>query len=701
MVMVKAIMPTIQSNRLLTYSPELENGLPLYVSSNCFPMKAQLLEPAGSSFHAAALRSIGYDEEKKANNEQTQPNEKHDKFKPYFDSYSKFDGNKKSGGHYQHDHYSLLGLGNLRYLATEDQIRRSYREAALRHHPDKQASILLAELSEKAREAKKEEIEQHFKSIQEAYEVLIDPVQRRIYDSTDEFDDDVPSDCAPKDYFKVFGPVFARNGRWSLVQPFPVLGDDDTPVEDVDYFFDFWYGFKSWREFPHADDFDLEQADSREHKRWMERQNAKLREKAKKEEYARIRSLVDNAYKRDPRLIRRKEEEKKEKLRKKEAKLKAKRMKEEEEKRIVEEERLRKEATEKRAAEEVATQRKAREKEKKLLRKERARLRVLSGSIVSEKLLGITEEDVASLCMSLAINRIRNLCGRADWKEGVERAQLLKNVLEGRDDCTEPYVVKDVEQKVSLPHHSIDKNAEQNGNCSGQRIDESVEQNGSSCSQSTDTTVKQIGSLQDPSINKTLEQNSSLQANSVDSTVKQNGSFQVQNISEGGAKQVESLSDGGEEEEGPIHQRPDDSKVLDSSIENRKPVKSVASALTTREDFEVDSKSANGNIKITFPVGKENGISKQHLNGLALQSPDKKVSSGGNIPPPNGDVAVADPQDEWSPIHEEALRRALKTFSKDTRERWDNVTAAVPSKTKNQCMKKAAEMKDTFKSRRN
>eukprot|EP01018_Ginkgo_biloba_P014653 Gb_10794 [translate_table: standard] len=69
-----------------------------------------------------------------------------------------------------------------------------------------------------------------------------------------------------------------------------------------------YFNFKSWREFPHVDDFDLEQVESREHKRWMERENVKLREKARKEEYGRIRSLVDNAYKRDPRLIRRKEE---------------------------------------------------------------------------------------------------------------------------------------------------------------------------------------------------------------------------------------------------------------------------------------------------------------------------------------------------------------------------------------------------------
>ncbi|CAD6264023.1 unnamed protein product [Miscanthus lutarioriparius] len=191
---------------------------------------------------------------------------------------------------------------------------------ALKHHPDKQDALILAETTEAAKQAKKDEIESHFKAIQEAYEVLIDPTKRRIYDSTYEFDDDVRTDCAPQDFFKVFGPAFMRNGSWSVAQPIPSLGDDTTPVEEVDKFYNFWYNFKSWREFPDDDEYDLQQGESREHKRWMERQNAKLQEKAKKAEYARVRTLVDNAYKKDPRIQRRKEEEKAEKQRRKEVK---------------------------------------------------------------------------------------------------------------------------------------------------------------------------------------------------------------------------------------------------------------------------------------------------------------------------------------------------------------------------------------------
>lgn len=49
-----------------------------------------------------------------------------------------------------------------------------------------------------------------------------------------------------------------------MIQPVPSLGDDDTNMVGVDNFYDFWWTFKSWREFPHVDEFDLEEAENRE-----------------------------------------------------------------------------------------------------------------------------------------------------------------------------------------------------------------------------------------------------------------------------------------------------------------------------------------------------------------------------------------------------------------------------------------------------
>ncbi|KAL8201115.1 hypothetical protein R6Q57_012454 [Mikania cordata] len=438
----------------ITYSDELLNGEEIHVSSNCFPVKASCFEPAGHSFHEMALKLCGcfvYEKKNVEDNDENFQKDKEQEFMQSSDSYSSSKGKKKSGDEAnRQDHYALLGLGNLRYLATDDQIRKSYRETALKHHPDKQAALLLLEDSEAAKQSKKDEIENRFKSIQEAYEVLIDPVKRRIFDSTDKFDDEIPTDCGPQDFFKVFGPAFLRNGRWSITQPIPLLGDENTPLNNVDLFYDFWYGFKNWREFPHADEYDLEEAESRDEKRWMERQNAKLSEKARKEEYARIRSLVDNAYKRDPRLLKRKEMLKAEKQKKKEAKFMAKKLQVEEAARVAEEERLKKEEAEKQAAETAAHQKKIKEKEKKLLRKERTRLRTISTNVVTQHLLNLNYDDVENLCMSLDILKLKNLCDDLEIQEECVQAELLKKALNNLDPSEKDYVLNYSQQNGTV-----------------------------------------------------------------------------------------------------------------------------------------------------------------------------------------------------------------------------------------------------------
>ena len=74
----------------------------------------------------------------------------------------------------------------------------AYRKVALEKHPDKAGAAV-------ADAATKFAIEEHFKNIQDAYETLSDPARRREFDSTDNFDDTLPSDCATADFFKVLG----------------------------------------------------------------------------------------------------------------------------------------------------------------------------------------------------------------------------------------------------------------------------------------------------------------------------------------------------------------------------------------------------------------------------------------------------------------------------------------------------------------
>ncbi|KAK7328307.1 hypothetical protein VNO77_22410 [Canavalia gladiata] len=627
--------------RLIAYSQEIVDGQPIFVSSNCLPVKALKFEPAGHAFHSAALKLRGLHEDNGDVDNKKVVDDKEQTYFPSSDSYSS-KGKKKSGtGDKQQDHYALLGLSHLRYLATEDQIRKSYRETALRFHPDKQAALLLAEESEAAKQAKKDEIESHFKAIQEAYEVLIDPLKRRIYDSTDEFDDEIPTDCAPQDFFKVFGPAFMRNGRWSVSQPIPSLGDDNTPIIEVDNFYNFWYSFKSWREFPHADEFDLEQAESRDHRRWMERQNAKLSEKARKEEYARVRTLVDNAYKRDPRILRRKEEEKAEKQRKKEAKFLAKRLQEEEAARIAEEERRQKEEEERRAAEAALQQKRVKEKEKKLLRKERTRLRTLSGPILSQHLLDISDDDIEKLCMSLDIEQMRSLCENMEGRQVLlEQAEILRDTLSSK---------KEGEGEGAGADEKI------------KNVNGSIQANGSAPLSNIEKKEKPWNKEEIDLLRKGMQK------------FPKGTSRRWEVISEyiGTGRSVEEIM---KATKTVLLQKPDSSKAFDAFLEKRKPAaQSIASPLTTREELE--------------------GVSTPASSTTNTQDSNNNKSTG-NSTTANGE------QDVWSAVQERALVQALKAFPKETSQRWERVATAVPGKTVNQCKKKFAMMKESFRNKK-
>ena len=76
-----------------------------------------------------------------------------------------------------------------------------------------------------------------------AYDILYDPKKRRAYDSVDpKFDDIVPtqSSANKENFYEVFGPVFRENARWSVRQPVPQLGDENSTITDVDAFYAFW-----------------------------------------------------------------------------------------------------------------------------------------------------------------------------------------------------------------------------------------------------------------------------------------------------------------------------------------------------------------------------------------------------------------------------------------------------------------------------
>jgi DnaJ family protein C protein 2 len=247
------------------------------------------------------------------------------------------------------NHYSLMGIEEQFINVTADELRRAYKKVCLAHHPDKK---------ECENEEEKKEANVTWLKYKEAYETLNDPDKKAIYDSTLDFDDDIPTIKEvskikeDKDFYRVFGPVFLKNSIWSSKKPVPKVGDMDTEFKKVKKFYNFWISFNTWRVFTVEGEHNLEEAENRWEKRAMQKENQKLKSKKNDEEKKRIRDLVDLAYKNDPRVIieEKKIAEEKERLKKERAELvERKRIeREEEEKRLQleNEEKLRKKAEE-------------------------------------------------------------------------------------------------------------------------------------------------------------------------------------------------------------------------------------------------------------------------------------------------------------------------------------------------------------------
>jgi DnaJ homolog subfamily C member 2 len=193
------------------------------------------------------------------------------------------------------DLYATLGLENLTFEASEAQIGKAYRKAALHFHPDKLGDAI----TEKDKEV--------WLKIQNAYDTLIDPVKRKKYDSSLPFDDKCPSKddfTSDAKFYELLNRCFNNNARFSQIKPVPTIGDNSTPMDEVYKFYKFWDNFKTWREFSQYDEYDLDEAGDRYERRWMENQNKKCRAKYDKEERKRIFDLVELAYSNDPRIIR-------------------------------------------------------------------------------------------------------------------------------------------------------------------------------------------------------------------------------------------------------------------------------------------------------------------------------------------------------------------------------------------------------------
>jgi len=332
-------------------------------------------------------------------------------------------------------------LGDLPLHATAEEVKKAYHKACLVYHPDKTG---------------RGEDDEVFLKVKAAFDTLSEKSKRKAYDSQMPFDDSIPKgNEIACEFYEVYGPVFERNLRFDdrlnpdRKQPTgrknkrkkgpkgpPQLGDDETPLEKVHAFYDYWTHFESWRDFSleaakltNNENFDADNVDSRYEKRYVQKEIDRKARALKREEMARINLLVERAMAADPRL-------KREKLRVQEEKERIERERREEKERLEKEtrEREEREAAEKaireaREKEKKANEKKEKEKNKKVLRKAKALFRKLCiAANESGKTYWTTIDemynDVEYLCDQLSAEELGELSNSFGGAEGLENPNL-------------------------------------------------------------------------------------------------------------------------------------------------------------------------------------------------------------------------------------------------------------------------------------
>uniref|UniRef100_A0AAV1V3Z6 Uncharacterized protein n=1 Tax=Peronospora matthiolae TaxID=2874970 RepID=A0AAV1V3Z6_9STRA len=213
-------------------------------------------------------------------------------------------------------HYEVLGTTR---DASAVEIKRAFRQQALRWHPDKhhQSGVSSEESTEK------------FQSIQSAYEVLSDPHEKKWYDDHreqilrggDESEDEIDLfhyfsasvysgfGTDDKSFYSVYGDLFTKidaldteSGGDTRSEAAPGIGDADTLMDDVNAFYQHWKGYTTQRSFAWVDEYKSSDAPTRVVRRAMEKENKKLRDAAKRAYTTEVRELVDFVCRRDPRV---------------------------------------------------------------------------------------------------------------------------------------------------------------------------------------------------------------------------------------------------------------------------------------------------------------------------------------------------------------------------------------------------------------
>ncbi|XP_030385105.1 dnaJ homolog subfamily C member 2 [Scaptodrosophila lebanonensis] len=555
------------------------------------------------------------------------------------------------------DHYSVLGLGKLRFEASDDDIRRAYRRMVLQHHPDK-------------RKAKGEEVVQdddYFTCITKAYEILGTSKTRRSYDSVDpKFDDAFPTQAdIDSNYFEVFNKYFNLNARWSEKPHVPPFGDVDAKREEVERFYNFWYEFKSWREFSYLDEEDKEKGQDRDERRWIEKENKAARIKRKKEEMARIRTLVDLAYNNDKRILKFKQEEKDRKAAAKRAKMDAAQAQKAEQERAVREAALAKERAEKAEQKRIEQIRIEREQQKKVLKKERKTLR-----------------DKVKDCKYYAKNdkdQLKHMEGTEKICETFSLGELqeLNKAMESKGREAFMAALQRAEQKIAAELEELNQ-AQQKKLATAPKSD-----------------VKEVKKSE-------LWSNENVQLLIKAVNLFPAGTVQRWDVIATFINQHCSSASPGLVTARDVLNK---AKALQNSDHSKSTMKAHANEAAF-ESFEKSKKEVQTTNDITIGETpsdskeniKQNGgdhVDNQAPTAVATQAKQNGIVSNGVTPAP-----TAASKTTWTKEEQALLEQAIKTYPTTTPDRWDCIAACIPNRTKKDCLRRVKELVELVNSKK-
>ncbi|KAF7492101.1 DnaJ -like protein subfamily C member 21 [Sarcoptes scabiei] len=210
--------------------------------------------------------------------------------------------------------YEILELNK---TATLDEIKCSYKKLALLYHPDRNAD-------------NPEDYHEKFIEINEAYQMLSNPIKRTWYDENmksfhspcviDEKEFEIPAeyfqfsrhqkfDDSEDGFFTVYRELFDRITKQEIKfydDPedfhYPSFGDSKSTAESVKRFYDQWQSFCTAIEYVGQYKYDCREAPNRKIFRLMQKENHKIRDKARKLRNQTIQNLVKNLRKKDERF---------------------------------------------------------------------------------------------------------------------------------------------------------------------------------------------------------------------------------------------------------------------------------------------------------------------------------------------------------------------------------------------------------------